>query len=149
MIRSPDSKSVRQELESGIIFSARWGMGLWSAIWEIFKIVGPHAAPHVSQAMKDRRAAREAAESRERQEQEARNAEEVAGVLVALEQRTSRAEAQAAAAKEKASALEQKLAEMQAQFARKWAAARVWMIGLLAWNAVLAVVVIYLVFRKH
>jgi len=130
-------------------------MGWWSAIWEIFKAVAPHAAPHVTQAVKDRWIAREAAERKERQAQEAQEAaesiHEVTEALIVLEQRMSAAEAKAAAFEEKASALEEKLAGAEAEAARNarnWATVRIWVIWLLVWNAAITAIMIYLIFRK-
>src|SRR5262249_19296106 len=123
-------------------------MGWLSAIWEIFKVVAPHAAPHVTEAVKDRWKAKQAAERKEQQVRDAQNAAEIADALVTLEQRMSSAEARAAAAEEKASALEEKLSQAEAQAARNWSAARMWAIWLLAWNTIVTAVLLYLMLRK-
>jgi len=123
-------------------------MGWLSAIWEIFKVVAPHAAPHVTQAMRDRRS-REAAERKQREEAHAaRNAEDIVEALVALEHRISAAEDRAAAADERTSGLQEKLAQVEAQAARNVATTRIWVVCLLAWNAVVTVVLLYLIFQR-
>jgi methanogenic corrinoid protein MtbC1 len=124
-------------------------MGWLSAIWEIFKVVAPHAAPHVTQAVRDRRTAREAAERRHLEEAHAeRNAEEMAAILVALEQRMLAAESRATAAEERACVLEEKFTQAEALVTRNWATARIWIIWLLAWNAVVTAILLYLIFRR-
>jgi cytochrome c biogenesis factor len=123
-------------------------MGWLSAIWEIFKVVAPHAAPHVTEAVKDRWTAKQAAVRKEREARDAQNAQEIAEVLVMLEQRMSSVDARAAATEEKVLVLEEKLSQAEARAAKNWSTARIWAIWLLAWNAVVTAVLLYLIFRR-
>jgi DNA invertase Pin-like site-specific DNA recombinase len=123
-------------------------MGWWSAIWEIFKVVAPHAAPHVTEAVKDRWTAKQAAERKKREARDAQNEQEIAEVLVMLEQRMSSVDARAVATEQKVLALEEKLSQAQAQAARNWSTARIWAMWLLAWNAIVTAVLLYLILRR-
>jgi hypothetical protein len=125
-------------------------MAFWGVLWEIFKAVGPHAAPHVARAVAGRKpaaiadrraqaAAREIAEGFRTMEERVAAAEEKAGA----------AERSSAAAEERAAAAEDKLALVQAQFAAQWSAVRKWMLGLLIWNAVLTAILIYVLVVKR
>jgi hypothetical protein len=110
-------------------------MGLWSVLFEIVRAVVPHAAPHVTRAVvnaaKERRAARDAGEI------EVPSNQDLASLLASLERRVTLAEMRTAAA-------EQELETTQSEFARKWNSARTWVIALLAWNALLTALTIYL-----
>ena len=126
-------------------------MGLWGVLWEIVKAIGPHAAPHVARAMTQRKAATAEAERRTRAA-----VEEVAQEFSTLEQRVQAAEMRAVAAEstsiaaeERAAAAEEKLALTQAQIADQWTAVRKWFIILLAWNAVVTALLIFLLFRHR
>ena len=113
-------------------------MGFWGVLWEIVKAVGPHAAPHVARAMTQRKTVAES-DQRTRAEQRVQAAEERAGA----------AERNSIAAEERATAAEEKLALTQAQMADQWAAARKWFIALLAWNALITILLIFLLFRHR
>lgn len=114
-------------------------MGLWSVLFELVKAVAPHAAPHVTKAVvnaaKDRMAARTAGEIA------VPSNEDLASLLASLERRVTAAET-------RASAVEQELESAQIEFARKWNSGRIWVIALLAWNALLTALAIYLLVRK-
>jgi hypothetical protein len=115
-------------------------MGLWSVLFEIVKAVAPHAAPHVTKAVvnaaKDRMGTRTAGEI------VAPSNEDLASLLASLERRVTAAETRAAAA-------EQELETTQNEFARKWKGASLWVIALLAWNAVLTGLLIYLAVARR
>ena len=125
-------------------------MGFWGVLWEIVKAVGPHAAPHVARAMTQRKTVAES-------DQRTRAAvKEIAQEFSTLEQRVQAAEDRAdaaernsIAAEERAAAAEEKLTVTQAQMADQWAAARKWFIALLAWNAVVTILLIFLLFRHR
>jgi hypothetical protein len=114
-------------------------MGLWGLLFEIAKAVVPHAAPHVARAVvdaaKDRRAASEANRTLDGPQP---TAADLVAALNYLEQRLSAAEDSVAAA-------EQRLSLAQARMADQWATARKWAIVLLAWNGALTAVLIWLV----
>jgi hypothetical protein len=113
-------------------------MGFWGVLWELARVVVPHAAPHVARAVadaaKERRAASEAA--RTLTVPQPRN-EDLAAALSDLEHRLSIAE-------ERAEAAEQKLSLAEARMADQWAAARKFAILLLVWNAAVTVAMITL-----
>ena len=125
-------------------------MGLWGVLWEIVKAIGPHAAPHVARAMTQRKTVRES-------DQRTRAAvKEIAQEFSTLEQRVQAAleradaaEQNSIAAEERAAAAEEKLTLTQAQMADRWAAARKWFIALLAWNALVTILLIFLLFRHR
>ena len=125
-------------------------MGLWGVLWEIVKAIGPHAAPHVARAMTQRKTVAES-------EQRTRAAvKEIAQEFSTLEQRVQAAleradaaERNSIAAEERAAAAEERLMLTQAQMADQWAAARKWFIALLAWNALVTILLIFLLFRHR
>ena len=125
-------------------------MGLWGVLWEIVKAIGPHAAPHVARAMTQRKTVAES-------EQRTRAAvKEIAQEFSTLEQRVQAAleradaaEKNSIAAEERAAAAEERLMLTQAQMADQWAAARKWFIALLAWNALVTILLIFLLFRHR
>ncbi len=114
-------------------------MGLWGVLFELVRAVVPHAAPHVTRAVvnaaKDRMASRNAGEI------EAPSNQDLASLLASLERRVTSAETRASAA-------EQDLESTQTEFARKWNSARIWVIALLAWNALLTAITIYLLVAR-
>lgn len=116
-------------------------MGFWGILWEITKAVVPHTAPHVVRAVADRGRERRAARQPEVQQP---SPEDLAGAISYLERRLSAAEERAATADDKASLAEERLALAEARMADKWALAAKWMLALLAWNAVLTGILIYL-----
>ena len=125
-------------------------MGIWGVLWEIVKAIGPHAAPHVARAMTQRRTVAES-------DQRTRAAvKEIAQEFSTLEQRVQAAleradaaEKNSIAAEERAAAAEERLMLTQAQMADQWAAARKWFIALLAWNALVTILLIFLLFRHR
>src|SRR5262249_14918449 len=125
-------------------------MGLWGVLWEIFKVVVPHTAPHVARAVRDRQTAGLA----QRRAQAA--AKEIAQGFATMEERLAAAEEKAdaaerssAAAEERAAAAEGKLALALAQSAGRWNAVRKWMLALLVWNAVLTAILIFLLVARR
>jgi len=121
-------------------------MGLWGVLWEIFKVVVPHTAPHVARAVRGRQTAGIA----ERRAQAA--AKEIAQGFATMEERLAAAEEKAAAAEssaavaeERAGAAEDRLALAQTQ----WNAVRKWMLALLIWNAALTAVLIYVLVARR
>lgn len=125
-------------------------MGLWGVLWEIFKVVVPHTAPHVARAV----AGRKPVDIGQQREQIA--AKEMADGLRTMEERVCAAEEKAAAAEhasaiatERAAAAEEKLALAEARFAGQWTLARKWIIGLLAWNALITALMIYLLVARR
>src|SRR5215469_13760408 len=111
-------------------WSGRRRMGLWGVLWEIFKVVVPHTAPHVARAVRGRQTAG-FAEMEER--------------LAAAEEKAAAAESSAAVAEERAGAAEDRLALAQTQ----WNAVRKWMLALLIWNAALTAVLIYVLVARR
>jgi hypothetical protein len=131
-------------------WSGRRRMGLWGVLWEILKAVGPHAAPHVARAVRDRQTSGIA----ERRAQAA--AKEIAQGFATMEERLAAAEEKAAAAEtsaavaeERAAAAEDRLAQAQAQIVEQWNAVRKWMLALLVWNAVLTAILIYVLVARR
>lgn len=115
-------------------------MGLWGVLLEFVRTAATHAAPHVAKGAVD--IARERMNATRTEPQGVDPVEQLNKVFSAIEQRLVAAEQRAAAAEEQMTAL-------QDYFTRKWASARIWVIGLLAWNAVLTAILIYvLVARK-
>jgi septal ring factor EnvC (AmiA/AmiB activator) len=125
-------------------------MGLWGVLWEIVKAVGPHAAPHVARAMTQRKST---AESDRRTHAAVKEIAQEFSTLEervqAAEERAGAAERNSIAAEERAASAEEKLALAQAQMADQWAAARKWFIALLAWNALMAAALLFLLFRHR
>jgi hypothetical protein len=117
-------------------------MGLWGVLWEIFKVVVPHTAPHVARAVRNRQTAGIAERRAQAVAQGFATMEER---LAAAEEKAAAAETSAAVAEERAAAAEDRLAQAQAQ----WNTVRKWMLALLVWNAVLTAILIYvLVVRR-
>ena len=115
-------------------------MGLWGVLIDILKTAATHAAPHVARSAVDM--ARERMGANKADPQAANPVDQLNAVLSSFDQRIVAAEQRAAAA-------EAQLTALQEYFARKWASARVWVIALLCWNAVLTGLAIYLVlFRR-
>ena len=118
-------------------------MGLWGVLWEIFKVAAPHAAPHVARAVKEHRAAG-LAEPRANAV-----AQEIAHEFTTLEERIAAAELKAAASEARAADAEEKLSLLQTQMAGRWATMRIWALALLAWNAVITAVLVYLLAARR
>jgi hypothetical protein len=120
-------------------------VGFWTILWEITKVMAPHTAPHVVRAVAERgnrRSAREAGPAQP-------SAKDLANAISYLENRLSAAEERAATAEDKAAVMEEKLALAEARMADKWALAAKWMLALLAWNAVITGILIYLLFARR
>lgn len=115
-------------------------MALWGVLIDILKTAATHAAPHVARSAVDMARERMAANDAGRRAAGSASAEEFAqelgATLAAFDQRL-------AAAEQRATSAEQQLTALQEYFARKWASARVWVIALLAWNAVVTGLQIY------
>jgi hypothetical protein len=114
-------------------------MGLWGVLWEIVKAVVPHTAPHVARAItdaaKDRRVAAQAG-------LQSAAVDDLHGRVELLEQHLQAAEQRAAAA-------EIKLGAYLDDFSRKWESGRKWIIALLAWNALVTAILLFLLFRHR
>jgi hypothetical protein len=125
-------------------------MGLWGVLWEIVKAVGPHAAPHVARAMTQRK---NTAESDRRTHAAVKEIAQEFSTLEervqASEERVAAAERNSIAAEERAAAAEEKLTLTQAQMAVQWSAVRKWFIILLAWNALVTALLIFLLFHHR
>jgi septal ring factor EnvC (AmiA/AmiB activator) len=123
-------------------------MGLWGVLWEIVKAVGPHAAPHVARAMTQRKTVSESDQrTRAAVKEIAQEFSTLEERVQAAEERAGAAERNSIAAEERAAAAEEKLTVTQAQMADQWAAARKWFIALLVWNALVTILLIFLLFR--
>ncbi|HET6935248.1 MAG TPA: hypothetical protein VFI72_10440 [Candidatus Angelobacter sp.] len=115
-------------------------MGLWGVLLEFVRTAATHAAPHVAKSAVEM--ARERMGANRPEAQNGDPLEQLNQVFAAIDQRFSAAEQRAAAA-------EEQLATVQEHFARTWDSARIWVIGLLVWNAVLTGLLVYLlVVRK-
>jgi len=110
-------------------------MGLWGVLIDILKTAATHAAPHVAKSAVDM--ARERMGANKAEPQAADPVDQLNAVLSSFDQRI-------AAAEQRAGAAEEQLTAVQEFFARKWASARVWVIALLAWNALVTGLLIYL-----
>jgi hypothetical protein len=127
-------------------WSGRRRMGLWGVLWEIFKVVVPHTAPHVARAVRGRQTAGIA--ERRAQAAAIEIAQGIATMeerLAAAEEKAAAAESSAAAAEERAAAAEDRLALAQTQ----WNAVRKWMLALVVWNAALTAILIYVLMARR
>ena len=115
-------------------------MGLWGVLLDIVKTAATHAAPHVARSAVDM--ARERMNATRVDPQDADALEQLKQLFADFDQRI-------AAAEERAAAAEERLTHWQQDWDRKWANARIWIIGLLAWNAVLTGLAIYLAVVHH
>ncbi len=115
-------------------------MGLWGVLLDIVKTAATHAAPHVARSAVDMARERMNANRVEPQDTEA---------IEQLRQLFSEFDRRIAAAEERATAAEERLAQWQQDWDRKWASARVWVIALLVWNALLTGLAIYLAVARH
>jgi hypothetical protein len=114
-------------------------MGLWGVLLEFVRTAATHAAPHVAKSAVE--IARERMGASRTEAQGADPVEQLNQVFAAFDQRLTAAEQRAAAA-------EEQLTAVQERFDRKWASARIWVIGLLAWNAILTAVLLYVLFAR-
>lgn len=115
-------------------------MGLWGVLLEVLKTAATHAAPHVAKGAVDM--ARERMASNNPQPPASNPLEELNQVLTSFDQRI-------AVANQRAVEAEAQIAALQENLAKKVESARIWVIALLSWNAVVTLVVIYLLLRRH
>jgi hypothetical protein len=115
-------------------------MGFWNLLGTIARAVAPHAAPHLSKAVVD--AARERMGSRNANQPQDVNVDDLNRALATFHERLTVAE-------ERASALETRTILAEAEVVRQRAQIKIWVVSLLAWNLLLTVLVIWLfVLRK-
>jgi hypothetical protein len=121
-------------------------MGLWGVLIDVLKTAASHAAPHVARTAVDLARERIAANGTSRGSGAAARAEdfaqELSAALASFDQRLIDAEKRATGA-------EQQLTMFQERVARQWARARLWVLGLLAWNAVLTAVLLYFLVTRR
>jgi hypothetical protein len=115
-------------------------MGLWGVLLEVLKTAATHAAPHMARGAVD--IARERMGANTPPPQSPNPIEELNEVLTSFDKRI-------AVANQRAVEAEAQIAALQEDLARKAESARIWVIALLSWNAVVTLVVIYLLFRRH
>jgi hypothetical protein len=115
-------------------------MGLWGVLLDIVKTAATHAAPHVARSAVDM--ARERMNANRVEPQDADALEQLKQLFSEFDQRI-------AAAEERATAAEQRLTRWEQDSDRKWSSARLWIIGLLVWNALLTGLAIYLAVATH
>ncbi len=115
-------------------------MGLWGVLLEVLKTAATHAAPHMARGAVD--IARERMGANTPPPQGPNPIEELNEVLTSFDKRI-------AVANQRAVEAEAQIAALQEDLARKAESARIWVIALLSWNAVVTLVVIYLLFRRH
>jgi hypothetical protein len=115
-------------------------MGFWSLLGTIARAVAPHAAPHIAKGVVD--AARERMGSRNPNQPQEVNADDLNRALATFHERLTIAE-------ERASALETRTILAEAEVARQRAQMKILILALLSWNLLLTVLVIWLfVLRK-
>ena len=120
-------------------------MGLWGVLWEIFKTVGPGAAPHLARALTGHRSIDLAEKRAQAAAQEM--AEDLATMeerLSAAEERATSAERSAAAAEERSAAAENALSRAEAQLVEQRKVTGKWMLALLIWNCLITGTLVYL-----
>ena len=110
-------------------------MGLWGVLLELVKTAATHAAPHVARSAVDM--ARERMNANRVEPQDADAIEQLKQLFFDFDQRI-------AAAEQRAIAAEERLSQWQQDWDRKWASARIWVVALLVWNALLSGLAIYL-----
>jgi hypothetical protein len=115
-------------------------MGLWAVLLDIVKTAATHAAPHVARSAVDM--ARERMNANRVEPQDAEALEQLKQLFSEFDQRIATAEERAAAA-------EERLSQWQQNWDRKWASARMWVLALLVWNALLTGLAIYLAVARH
>jgi len=116
-------------------------MRLWGVLLQVLKTAATHAAPHVAKGAVD--IARERMAANNPPPQQGPNPiEELNQVLTSFDQRI-------AVANQRAVEAEAQIVALQETLAKKVESARIWVIALLSWNAVVTIVVIYLLFRRH
>ena len=115
-------------------------MGLWGVLIEVLKTAATHAAPHMARGAVD--IARERMGANNPQPQGPNPIEELSQVLTSFDQRI-------AVANQRAVETEAQIVALQHELARKAESARIWVIALLSWNALVTIAVIYVLFRRH
>ena len=115
-------------------------MGLWGVLLEVLKTAATHAAPHMARGAVD--IARERMASGNPQPQGPTPIEELSQVLTEFDKRI-------AVANQRAVEAEAQIVALQQELAKKAESARIWVIALLSWNALVTLAVIYLLFRRH
>jgi hypothetical protein len=118
-------------------------MGLWSVLFEIVKTAASHAAPHVARGAVD--IARERMNANKSEPQGPGPMDEL---NAQLNQVFSQFDQRLAAAEQRALATEESLAGLREDWTRKWASARIWIIGLLCWNGLITGFAIYLLIAR-
>jgi hypothetical protein len=115
-------------------------MGLWGVLLEVLKTAATHAAPHMARGAVD--IARERMGANNHQPQGPNPIEELSQVLTSFDQRI-------AVANQRVVEAEAQIVALQQELERKAESARIWVIALLSWNALVTIAVIYLLFRRH
>jgi hypothetical protein len=115
-------------------------MGLWGVLLEVLKTAATHAAPHMAKGAVD--IARERMGSNNPQAQGPNPIEELSQVLTSFDQRI-------AVANQRAVEAEAQIVALQHELVKKAESARIWVIALLSWSAVVTITLIYLLFRRH
>jgi hypothetical protein len=115
-------------------------MGLWGVLLEVLKTAATHAAPHMAKGAVDM--ARERMGSGNPQPQGPNPIEELNEVLTSFDKRI-------AVANQRAVEAEAQIVALQEDLARKAESARIWVIALLSWNAVVTAVMMYLLLSRH
>ena len=115
-------------------------MGLWGVLLEVLKTAATHAAPHMAKGAVD--IARERMGANNPPPQGPNPIEELNEVLTSFDKRI-------AVANQRAVEAEAQLVALQQDLARKAESARIWVIALLSWNAVVTLVVVYLLLSRR
>jgi hypothetical protein len=115
-------------------------MGLWGVLLEVLKTAATHAAPHMAKGAVDM--ARERMGANNPPPQGPNPIEELNEVLTSFDKRI-------AVANQRAVEAEAQIIALQQELAKKAESARIWVIALLSWNAVVTLVMIYLLVRRH
>jgi len=114
-------------------------MGLWGVLLEVLKTAATHAAPHMAKGAVDIARERMGASN---PPPGPNPIEELNEVLTSFDKRI-------AVANQRAVEAETQIITLQQELARKAESARIWVIALLSWNALVTLVMIYLLFRRH
>jgi hypothetical protein len=115
-------------------------MGLWGVLLEVLKTAATHAAPHMARGAVD--IARERMGSSNPPSPGRDPIEALNEVLTSFDKRI-------AVANQRAVEAEAQIVALQQELAKKAESARIWVIALLSWNAVVTLVVIYLLLTRH
>jgi hypothetical protein len=115
-------------------------MGLWGVLLEVLKTAATHAAPHMAKGAVD--IARERMGSSNPPSPGPDPIEALNEVLTSFDKRI-------AVANQRAVEAEAEIVALQQELAKKAESARIWVIALLSWNALVTIALVYLLFRKH